>query len=79
MTQWSKKRCIRLMRLTIIRKASQDEQQNQTKTTNFNNIQNLCPLFFLKKISTKVKITSGKNEGKKQPVLHQKIYGTTPY
>ena len=44
MTQLSKKSCIRLMRSAIIRKASQDEQQNQTKTTNIKYIQNLCPL-----------------------------------
>ena len=36
MTQWSKKACISTMRSTIISKASQDEQQNQTKTTNIN-------------------------------------------
>ena len=36
-TQWSKKCCIKFMRSLIIKKASQDEQQNQTtKTTNIN-------------------------------------------
>ena len=37
-TQWSKKRCIRLMRYANIKKASQDERQNQTTTTNINDI-----------------------------------------
>ena len=45
MAQGSTKGCIRLMRSAIIRKAGQDEQQNQTKTTNNNYTQNLCWLF----------------------------------
>ena len=40
----------------IIRKASQDEQQNQTKTTNFITSKNYVR--FLKKIISKVKILS---------------------
>ena len=44
LTQWSKKWRIRLMRSAIIKKASQDEQQNQTIiTTNINDIQIICP------------------------------------
>ena len=37
-TQWSKKWCIRLMRYADIKKASDDERQNQTTTTNINYI-----------------------------------------
>ena len=33
------------MRSAIIKKAREGEQQNQTTVTNFNYIQNLCPLF----------------------------------
>ena len=40
---------IRLMRSAIIKKARQDEQQNQTTTTNINYIQNFMSSFFLKK------------------------------
>ena len=43
-TQWSKKCHIRLMRSAISKKASQEEQQNQTTiTTNVNYIQNFFP------------------------------------
>ena len=50
------------MRSAIIRKASQDKQQNQTKTTNINYIQNLSPLFKKRNIINKVKIASNKTE-----------------
>ena len=50
------------MRSAIIRKASQDEQQNQTKTTNINYIQNFCPFF--KIIFNKLKIASDQTETK---------------
>ena len=54
--------CFTLMRSTIIKKASQDEQQNQTTiTTNFNYIQNLCPI---KKKLQKIKVASDKTETK---------------
>ena len=40
-TQWSKKCRIKFMRSVIIKKANQDEQQNQTTIiTNINYIQN---------------------------------------
>ena len=48
------------MRSTIIEKANQDEQQNQTTIkTNIKHIQNL--MSFFKKIINKVKTASGKN------------------
>ena len=48
-----KKGRIRLMRSAIIKKAGQDEQQNQTtKTTNINYIQNFVNL---KKLLTRLK------------------------
>ena len=41
---WSEKCPTRLMRSVIIKKASQDEQQNQTRTTtNINSSKTLCP------------------------------------
>ena len=50
MTQWKKKFALDCWHQSaIIRKVSQEEQQNQTKTTNINYIQNLSPLFFYKK------------------------------
>ena len=53
------------MRSAIIRKASQDEQQNQsTITTNINYIQNSMSIFFKKKLFNKVKIASDKTETK---------------
>ena len=55
MTRWSEKSCTRLMRSAIIRRASQDEQQNQTKTTNINYMQNLCPRFLKKNLITRSK------------------------
>ena len=51
------------MRSAIIKKASQEEQQNQTTiTTNFNSIQNFRSIFI--KIIKKVKVASGKTETK---------------
>ena len=44
-----KKRCIRLIRYAIIKKASQDEQQNQTTTTtNINYIRKFMPALKMK-------------------------------
>ena len=53
------------MRSTIFKKASQDEQQNQTTiTTNINYIQNFMSIFFKKKLIKKVKMASDKTETK---------------
>ena len=66
----------------IIKKASQDEQQNQaTITTSINYIQIFMSIFFLKKakLISKVKIASDKIETEqKQLPTHLKKYGTTP-
>ena len=53
---------IRLMRSAIIKKAMQDEQQNQTKTTNINYIQNFMSIS--KQLKNKVKIASNKAQSK---------------
>ena len=53
-TQWSKK--CRIKSIFIIKKVSQDEQQNQTTTTNINYIQNFMSI--LKNLNNKVKIAS---------------------
>ena len=42
-TQWSKKWCIRLMRYADIKKASEDEWQNQTTQQTLITSKNLCP------------------------------------
>ena len=49
----------------IIKKACQDEQQNQTKiATNINYIQNFMSIFFKKKPTNKLKILLNKSETK---------------
>ena len=66
-TQWSKKCCNRFLRSVIIKKASQDQQQNQTTiTTNINYIQNFVHL--KKKLTNKIKIASDKSESKRNNV-----------
>ena len=68
-TQWSKKRIIRLMRSVIIKIAGQDEQQNQTTlTTNINYIQNfLAPL---KIFTNMLKLASDKTESKQNNLYY---------
>ena len=71
-TQWSKKCLISLMKSVFSKRASPDEQQNQTTmTTNINyNKFNFMSIFFLKKkLANKVKIASDENETK-QNNLH---------
>ena len=64
---------IRLIRSAIIKKASQDGQQNQTTiTTNNNYIQNF--VHFLKKLKT----ASEKTQTEQSTLDHWKRYGTTP-
>ena len=56
LSQWSKNDCIRLKRYANFKKASQDEQQTQTKTTNINPIKNLKQHKINNKINIQVKL-----------------------
>ena len=58
-----KKCCTGMIRSAIIKKARQDEQENQTTTTNLIKSKTICP--FIKKklrINIKVKIASDKTQ-----------------
>ena len=68
---------IRLMRYANIKKASQDEQQNQTTTTN-HYIKKILSFLKNKNLITKSKYRQIKLKLNKNIVIQQKIFETSP-